>query len=688
MNLTHPAPLARLALLVLAGPILAQDYYVNGRTGTDAPGFGTSPGTPWKTITYALAQIPRPTHPAGRRLLVEGNQVYSPTTNGETLPIVPAFNVGIEGAIAGHGRSPVIGIPAGQTGMRFRRQETYHRDQVMLRRLAFDGGVHGVELGADPGQRHRPHLLECSFQGQTGAGVALQTFAPENDDPRFFQNSFTGPGDGVRVYASGSGAVVQPEFEENWFHDLVEGSGVVLADLSPGGATLGASFRSNFFARCSNGIWLRSAEFAPPTNVTVADCSFVSMRISGLRLDYERPGDPALLVRDCSFVHCESGIRALGVTAPRPYRIVLARNTVTACPRGLWVRPQGVGIVAVSTTGNRFEDCGFGAQVDPIPASVAVDLHSEGDRIHSCAAGWYVSSPGSLGATRIESAHVTGCPGTGIGVSATHPVVLLSCTVADNGRGVALAYFAAGSSVDHCIFSGNTIDLIAPAGATPTYSCFESSSWPGAGNLNHTNPQLLRPTYKLGPGSPCIDKGDVSAALPATDYEGDPRFSVGRVGGLPLPDLGADEYVLAGSVHAFGTRGFGLFRFLPRIASPNATARIGESLRIDLLDARLPVSGTPASAAVLTLGLRDDHGFLPLELSAYGAPGSLLWNDLLVTIGPLTVTPAGTATFAFPIPPLGALVGTPATFQWFAALGGVNAAGAVTTDGLRVTIGR
>lgn len=51
--------LRALATLLFAAATTAQGtYYVNGLTGTDNPAAGSSASTPWKTITYAFAQIP------------------------------------------------------------------------------------------------------------------------------------------------------------------------------------------------------------------------------------------------------------------------------------------------------------------------------------------------------------------------------------------------------------------------------------------------------------------------------------------------------------------------------------------------------------------------------------------------------------------------------------------------------
>jgi hypothetical protein len=143
---------------------------------------------------------------------------------------------------------------------------------------------------------------------------------------------------------------------------------------------------------------------------------------------------------------------------------------------------------------------------------------------------------------------------------------------------------------------------------------------PGIGNL-FTNPLLIRPLYKLSPFSPCLDRGDPAATLPATDYEGDARASISRVNGNAHPDLGADEYVLSGSARKYGLIGFGYFNFFPEIGSANSRVVIGEVLNVELTNAVLRVFGTPARDAFLAMGFRDDAAGLPFDLSVIQRAG-------------------------------------------------------------------
>jgi hypothetical protein len=99
----------------------------------------------------------------------------------------------------------------------------------------------------------------------------------------------------------------------------------------------------------------------------------------------------------------------------------------------------------------------------------------------------------------------------------------------------------------------NTIlwDNAAPAGPeihgtnTTASHCDVKGGWPGTGNLD-VDPCLKDPgagDLRLTPDSPCIEAGDNDApALPASDFEGDPRKVYDHV------DMGVDEYNLGGVV--------------------------------------------------------------------------------------------------------------------------------------------
>jgi len=261
-----------------------------------------------------------------------------------------------------------------------------------------------------------------------------------------------------------------------------------------------------------------------------------------------------------------------------------------------------------------------------------------------------------------------------------------SSTFADNGLGLYVAgSLTPGSTLDHLVFGGNAVDVFAPPATAIDHSCFQGMSWPGTGNLSTTNPLLIRPFFKLAPTSPCVDAGTAAVSLPPTDYEGDPRASVSVLAGAALPDLGADEFVFAGSARTYGTGGFGLFNVFPRISSPSPNAPIGQTVQIDLTGAIQP-SGVPASLALLSFGWRDDSGPLPFDLAAFGLSGSYLWNEYSAAFPLQVVSATGTASRSHGVPLQTRLIGISMTYQWFALM--PQPFPIVSSDGLRVTLGQ
>jgi hypothetical protein len=78
--------------------------------------------------------------------------------------------------------------------------------------------------------------------------------------------------------------------------------------------------------------------------------------------------------------------------------------------------------------------------------------------------------------------------------------------------------------------------------------------------------------FHLQPGSPCVSVGDASApALPATDFEGDPRV----LG--PAPDMGVDEFVgCFVAFRGFGTGTPGTGGFVPTLRGDGQGCGAGE----------------------------------------------------------------------------------------------------------------
>jgi hypothetical protein len=87
-------------------------------------------------------------------------------------------------------------------------------------------------------------------------------------------------------------------------------------------------------------------------------------------------------------------------------------------------------------------------------------------------------------------------------------------------------------------FSRN--DVYAPAGTTYGGICVNQTGFNG--NIS-ANPLFAAGTYYLQAGSPCIDKGDGTAAdIPATDFGGGVRIRDGNGDGSIIIDMGIDEF--------------------------------------------------------------------------------------------------------------------------------------------------
>ena len=695
---THVRSAAVLVLAALATPALtAQNlgsWFVDGQRGQDIATNGRTRATPWKTIAYAQTQIP-PVDPRTQSrnwqtLYVLGDQTYSPSTNGETLPIVPVYNLFLEGTDTS-AVPPIIKIGTGGTGLRFSHQVGYSRNPSTIRRLIFDGGDYGIEIGGSPTQRHRPRVQDCLFRNQAKAGARIMAGA-SGTDPRFFQNTFQNGAGGIEIDGGAAAGLVVPDIEECFFHDL-SGSAIHIENTNSGNGTLATLIRSSQFWNCRNAIDLMPLRAtAGTTRVRLSRSTFHSTRNPALQCPGIFPAPPGSVdwtISENSFVQCNGALAFRHASGDN--RITFHNNIVTSSRSSVSYIPVGSqsGSLTVNSRDNLVKDSNFGCILTAVGASaLRLDATFDGDRfINNSALGLLVATDrNTTGTVKLDNLMCCGSPSIGLTVSNPAGSVSIDAshlTIADNGTGIV---GGAGQRFDHCILANNQTDY--RPGPSFSYCCFQGSTAPGTGNLNRTDPVLMRPTYKLASTSPCIDAGATNGTFAATDYEGDPRASIGRANGTRRTDIGADEYVYAGSVRTYGPIGFGEFNFFPEISSPQQTIAIGQTLQVDLKGAIFPVFNVPATAAVLGIGERDDWGMLPPELSMYGARGTLILSDLLAFTPMVPVSQQGTATLNLRIPVDSKLVGKTITLQWVALLRRLNPLGAVTSNGLRVTFGR
>ena len=137
-----------------------------------------------------------------------------------------------------------------------------------------------------------------------------------------------------------------------------------------------------------------------------------------------------------------------------------------------------------------------------------------------------------------------------------------------------------------------------------------------------------------------------------------------------------------GGAEVFGQGCPGSGRGSPRIGA-TAIPRIGGSLDVTLAGA--VANGT----AIVALGASDSLWGgairLPYRMDPIGAPGCVVWIDLLATASQ-TTSAVGEATFPLTVANDPALVGVQVYAQWLVR-DAVNSLGLVTSDALELTVG-
>ncbi len=689
--------------LVLTGMGAAQGpWYVDGVSGVDAPGRGSSPAVAWKTIGYAMAQAVPGSTTGSSVVYVAGGQSYGAASNGETFPVVMRPGVGLVGFAAGSSGLPVLQIPTGATGVEFASDQNYLRATSVVRALTFSGGARGLLISAQQAVNQEPMIENCRFESQQGWAIDVAGFVDPNQllRPKVRTCTFVACSNGVRYGETSGNFGVAPatvDIEDCAFLGT-QGTSVRAGETYSYQRVFGQVVGCRFDGG------LVGVEVGASQNLVIDRCDFRLPSGKGVSVQTASGLSADVTLRDSVFSGCASGLYAISINGP--IRPTLARNVFIECAigaNGISSDPPGQWMDA-RLQDNLFLRCTTGAHF-----SWMMDVSSSRDRFERCGVG-LVCWGGAISLQVSASVFAQNNVGMDLGVSGS---VIDGVTVADNAIGLRSqwvydpfswvpAYSFWNSQCRNSLFAGNNADLVDLGVGLPPYTggstvgtlplidfffncCFQGTNTTANGNLGLTDPLLSRPTYKLLPGSPCIDRVAPSATTPATDFEGDPRV-VAATGTAPnLLDLGADEFVPAGSARPYGTPGIGKGMVFPNISSPNTAVRYGTNLTLDLTGALSQLSGQAASSALLTFGWDDDSGVLPMDLGVFGLSGSLLWNDFVTTFPIQTVSAAGTASYTTAIPNNQALVGLTSTYQWFALMPGGDI---VSSNGLRATIGQ
>lgn len=696
-----------LVLAMAAGAVAQGPWFVDGQSGIDAPGRGRNAALPWRTIGYALAQAQPTGSAAADTLLVAGGQAYSAATNGEVFPLVLRPDLTVRRLPTGPAAAPVLRGGNGETIAVLDANQSYPRGAApLLQELVFEGGAHGLVLGSAGSRSHGPWIENCTFSGQVASCIRIVSSSGQLDDPLVRECRFEASVVGIDAVADATLAQCAPQVQACAFRGIT-GTAILLREgqYDPlSGQVVAGAVDGCTFDRCGNGIEVQApiGVFSPAT-VFVRSSRFADIAGPAVQVVQGAmfgPGWTTVVVERCSLLRCGTGVQlALGpkmrgelavrnstladtgtgirvVTTSGGYnarpRIDLSDNTVLRCATGIAIVPGEDAVTALSLRRSRVLECGTGLRLEFQGAGVV-----ESSIVARCQLGLRVSVMGT------EFQHLT---------------------VADNQVGFRIQNVSQIQGVvglENCCvrnsaFGGNVVDIdpllldpgiglpLVPSLSFFDHCCLQATPAVGQGNLGLTDPLLVRPYYRILPPSPCIDAALPGPAVALTDYEGGARAVAGVLHGVPVADLGADEFVPGGSAHTYGTGGVGAALTMPRMGA-SGSPRIGATLVVELAEARSPLRGVHAWFALLAVGWRDDPGVLPLDLAPFGLRNSLLWNEFVATCPIALVDPAGAASQPLQFPSSAGLLGLTGTFQWHCQMPWAEV---VSSEALRVTIGQ
>lgn len=680
-----------LAMFALAADRLTgQTFYVDGQTGIDAPGNGASPATPWRTIGYALATAQQGA--IAMHVRVRGDQSYGTATNGEQWPLALPARCTIEGEPGILGQKPTFVLPSGSTGFTMPNSAptaTWHITPVQG--VEFQGGAVALRCGAGPGATHFVTLRAVDFRAQSQTAVLVQPMGGAEQitalDCTF--ESPGNPGSCAFQYTDWSDSLTLERCRLTQISSLMDLGSVSLVPRCLAALTV----RWTTFDR-TGGVGSLGGRFlaSPPPHYLFEDCRFVA---SGTFYEFV-PGGMGLrrqtTIRRTAFVGCPYVVHCNGAMFEGRSDFDFEDCAFSGC--------AAVATASSAYHGSyrlRFADCVATGFQTAFALFVGGDLSTVDLQIHRCRirdgihgiSQWGLTESGSID---VDSSMFTGLSGTafelqgfhGPGWPAYQRFRFVNLTVADCGVGFAIQSQAASNTFQCIAFDDNGTDATAPAAIQFDNCVTDGPQLTGSNSIANTDPQLIRPQYKLAATSPCIDAGAAVWGSSPTDHEGDARALAGSLTAIPRPDIGADEYAQYGSLRRYGFPGRSRNGVSPTIATNSPVARLGTpySIRVDNAQ-ETGQAGT--SFAFLASGLRDVPDPLPFDLAVFGVEGSYLWCDPQDVASAIAVGASGTAVATFQLPNIQQLAGLPVSHQWLVALPG--SFGLVTSDALRVSFG-
>ncbi|MCB9892218.1 MAG: hypothetical protein H6833_11260 [Planctomycetes bacterium] len=640
----------------------ATDYYVDGLLGIDTPTGGTAT-QPWKTISYAISQIPKPTGTQVHTLLVAGNQDYVIKS-----PIVLPDRVHIVGTgrslprLLGAITQPTIVADTTQAGVWFR-----------IAHLELVGGKYGLEVSP----RAVNQNVAVDHVTFTGQDACTAVFASYSSQVHFLlencrlEQSNNGAYLAVDTTARLSAIIEQCEFSST----NLEG---VICNASKTSTTT-LSVETTRFEGCNRGFVVRSSDTAN-IQATADRCAFRRCSFGGVEATLNGTG--IFGVTNSTFYQCDTGIDIDGVPSSNHNAVTIEKNWIASSTYdGIRMNIDGDPINsplwAIQCADNRIERCEENYSLTFQTASRGTFLSSRDVSRGSNGPAMRITNNGTQMAVAVENAMLLTAARQGLYARGAGTVYAYSTTIADNQR-AGIDSATTTLRFDSGILDNNATPDVSGTAVNMTYTCSSASLHPGTGNL-FANPKLSRPHYKLTTGSPCIDASS-STIIYKYDYEGDLRpTTIGKL------DMGADEFFTVGSTRTYGTPGFGVFDGMAPNAIPSTvTARIGYSVTLQLNGAHAE-SGALALAGILGIGIADRAP--AVDLDPVGMSGSVLFGDVFVFLGAPVVSP-GNSTLTLAIPNDTSLVDAVVGAQWLVLATATNPFGLVATEGYRMTIGR